>query len=82
MSLDKFSRMLQYLLVANFVDIIAADFNYNLSKVSSNKLLDYMIGYTQVVNEPTNISGSRADHIYIKGALLEEFHTKAIIQNI
>lgn len=63
MPLDKFSRMLQYLLVAN-------------------KLLDYMIGYTQVVNEPTHISGSQADHIYIKGALLEEFHTKAIIQNI
>ena len=41
-----------------------------------------MIGYTQVVNEPTHISGSQADHIYIKGALLEEFHTKAIIQNI
>ena len=61
--------MLEYLLAAN-------------SKVSSNKLLDHMIGYTQVVNEPTHIFESQIDHVYINSALLEELHTKAIIQNI
>ena len=34
------------------------------SKVSLNKLLDHIIGYTQVVNEPRHISGSQRDHIY------------------
>ena len=50
--------------------------------VSSNKLLDHIIGYTQVVNEPTHIFGSQIDHVYINSALFEEFQTKAIIQNI
>ena len=41
-----------------------------------------MIGYTQVVNEPTHISGSHVDHVYIESNFLEEFHTKANIPNI
>ena len=43
MSLDEFSGMFRYFLVANSLDVIAEDFNYDLSKVSSNKLLDDMI---------------------------------------
>ena len=80
MSLDEFCRVLEYLLVANSVDVIAGEFNYDLSKVLSNKLLDHMILYNQVVNEPTDISGSQIDHVYIKSALLEVFHTKAIVR--
>ena len=80
MSLDEFCRVLEYLLVANSVDVIAGEFNYDLSKVLSNKLLDHMILYNQVVNEPTDTSGSQIDHVYIKSALLEEFHTKAIVR--
>ena len=74
-SLDEFSRILEYLLVANFVDVITGDFNYDLSKLSSNTLLDHMIGYTQVVNEPTHIYEYQIDHVYIMSASLEEFHT-------
>ena len=44
--------MLEYQLVANSGDVIAGDFNYGLLKVSSNKLLDHMIGCTQIINEP------------------------------
>ena len=62
-----------YLLVANSVDVIAGDFTNDLSKVSSNELLDHMIGYTQVVNEPTHISGSQINHVYIKSASLKSF---------
>ena len=81
-SLDEFSRMLEYLLEANSVDVIAEDFNYHLSKVSSNKLLDHVIEYTQFVYQPTHISGAQIDHVYIKSALLEEFHIKTIAKNI
>lgn len=80
MSLDEFCRVLEYFLVVNSVDVIAGEFNYDLSKVLSNKLLDHMILYNQVVNEPTDISGSQIDHVYIKSALLEEFHTKTIVR--
>ena len=76
MSLDEFCRVLEYFLVINSVDIIAGEFNYDLS----NKLLDHMILYNQVANEPTDISGSQIDHVYIKSALLEVFHTKAIVR--
>ena len=82
MSLDDFGRMLESLLVENSVDVIAGGFNYDIPKVSSNKLLKHMIGYIEVVNEPTHVSRSQRDHVYIKSALLEEFITKGIVQNI
>ena len=40
-SVDKFCNLLEYLLVANSVDVIAGEFNYHLSKVLSNKLVKY-----------------------------------------
>lgn len=50
------------------MDVIAGDLNYDLSNVysdkHSDKLLDYMILYTEVVNEQTYIYGSKIDHAY------------------
>ena len=82
MPLDEFSRILENLLVENSVDIIAGGFIYDLSKLSSNKLLNHMIGYTEFVNKPTHISGSQKAYVYAKSALREEFLTKAIVQSI
>ena len=48
MSLDEFSIMLEYLHAVNSADIIAGDFNYDLSKASSIKLLQHAIRYTHV----------------------------------
>ena len=45
------------------------------------KLIDHMVRYTQV-NEPGHISGFQTDNVYVKRVLLEEFHTKAIVQNV
>lgn len=50
------------------------DFNYDLSKVLSDKLLDHMIGYKQVENKITHRSWTQIDYSHIKSALLEEFH--------
>ena len=52
MSLMEFYWMRQCLLVANSEYVIRGDFNYHLSKVSSNQLPEDMIGYTKVVNWP------------------------------
>ena len=83
MPLDKFCRMfLEYLRTTNSVDDTEGDFSYDLSKLSSNNLLDLTIEYTQIENEPTQISGTQVDYVYIKRALFEDFHTKTIIQNI
>lgn len=68
--------------MSNSVGIIAQDFIYDNSKVSSSRLLDHMILYIHAVNEPINISGSQLDHVFIKSDLLEEFHEKLIVQSI
>ena len=82
MSLDEFSRMLEYLLVAIFLDVIGGVFNYDLSKVPSNKLINHMIAHTQLLNEPIHISISQIDHFCKKECFEEEFRAKALVQNI
>lgn len=52
------------------------------SKSRQLKLIDHIVRYTQVVNEPGHISGFQTDNVYVKHVLLEEFHTKAIVQNV
>lgn len=42
-----FCRILESLVSENFVGVITGDFNYNLSNVSTNKLLHHMIGYSK-----------------------------------
>ena len=57
--------MLEYILVANSAGIMAEDFNYDLSKVLSSKLLDHLIGYTQFVNKIAHRSGTKIDYTYV-----------------
>ena len=45
-----FFQMLKYLLAGNSIDIIAGYFNYDLLKVSQNKVLDIFRDYAQMVN--------------------------------
>ena len=74
--------MLQYLLATNSLDIIAGDFNYDLLKVSENKLLDIFTYHFQMVNKPTHISGSLINNVSIKKTLMEEFFTNVSVENI
>ena len=46
---------MQYLLVANSIDITAGDFNYDLLKVTENKFLDILTDHVQIVNQPTHL---------------------------
>ena len=72
--MQEFFQMLQYLLATHSVDTIAGDFNYDILKVSQNKLLDIFTDQP-IFNKPTHISGSLIEHVYIKKALMEEFFT-------
>ena len=74
--------MLQYLLATYSIDIIAGNFNYDLLKVLQNKFLDIFTDHVQTVNKPTHISEFLIDHNYIKKALMEEFFTNVIVENI
>ena len=46
---NMFSRILEYLFAANPAGVIAGDVNYDLSKVSSKKLISQMIAYTYIL---------------------------------
>ena len=81
-SLEQFCEILEFLLISNPVNVIVGDFNYDRSKVSTNKIVDHLKDYAQVVNEPMHISGSLIDHIYIKNTLLKDFAFNVKVQNM
>ena len=74
--------MLEYLLATNSIDAIAGDFNFDILKVSENKLSDIFTHHVQTVNKQTRISGILIEHGYIKKILMEEFFTNATVENI
>ena len=83
MRMQEFFQMLQYLLATNSVDIVAGDFNFDVSKVSENNLfLNHFTEHVQIVNKAIHISGSLIDFVYIKKTLMEEFSTNVTIENI
>ena len=72
MQMQEFFLMLQYLIAANSIDIVG-DYNYDLLKVSENKLLDIFIDHVQMVSNSTHIYRSLIYHLYIKKTLATEF---------
>ena len=64
------------------IDNIGEDFNYDLLKVSENKLLDAFTHHVQMVNQSPHISGSLIDRVYINKTLMEEFSTNVSVENI
>ena len=64
---------MQYLLAQNFVDVKAGGFNYGLLKVADRKPLNNLIGYYQIKNKPTHISGSFLGKVCITKTLMEDF---------
>ena len=49
------------------------NFNYDLIKVTGNKLLDIFPDHVWIVNKTTHKYGSLIDHVCIKKTLIEEF---------
>ena len=82
LGVQEFSQIMQYLLAAYSVDIIGGDFNYDILKVTENKLSGIFGDHVQIVNKAAHISGPLIDHVYVKKTLMEEFLINLTVENI
>ena len=82
LGVQEFSQIIQYLLAAYSIDIIRGDFNYDLLKVTENKLPDIFGDHFQRVNKVTHISGSLIDHVYVKKTFKQKFSINLTVENI
>ena len=82
LGVQEFSPIMPYLLAAYSVDITGGDFNYDLLKVTENKLSDIFGDHVQIVNKATHISGSLIDHEYVKKTLMEGLSINLTVENI
>ena len=80
MQMPEFFQIVQYLVATYYIDITTGDFSYDLLKLLENKFLDIFTNHLQMVNKPTQISGSLINHVYIKKSLLEEFFKTSTFQ--
>ena len=65
MQMQHFFQILQYILGANTIDIIAGDLNYNILQILGNKHKGIFTDNFQMANKPSDISGCLIDHIYM-----------------
>ena len=77
-SLSSFLEVLHYLMQARNIDIILGDFNINglIPNPASSLLED---DYELILKEPTHLSGSMLDHVYISKQLLIEINVDAFV---
>ena len=73
LGIQELSQTMQYLLATNSIDIMAGDFDYDLLKVTENKLLD-------IFTDPVRMCGSMIDHVYIK-KMVEGFSADVAVEN-
>ena len=64
------------------IHIILGDFNINAFEENKNKKLkEVLINYNQILEEPTHISGSLIDQVYIKKIFQDQIDIHATIKN-
>ena len=64
------------------IQIILGDFNINAFEENKNKKLkEVLINYNQILEEPTHISGSLIDQVYIKKIFQDQIDIHATIKN-
>ena len=64
------------------IDIILGDMNINAFDDNNNYFAHYLTDYQQVVKDPTHISGSLIDHIYVHNNMLNLMNVSIIIKNV
>ena len=86
LKLDDFIYTINHFLsqIENNIQLILGDFNYNAFKEDSSreKLSEVLTDYNQIVDQPTHISGSLIDHVYIKKAFQNQIDMHSIVKNI
>ena len=64
------------------IHIILGDFNINAFTENNNYVFEYLSDYQLVINEPTHISGSLLDHVYVKKDVINEVEVSALVKNV
>ena len=80
--LSEFKMALRYLIGSEDIDIILGDFNINAFETLPNDLLFLSEKYEMIVQEPTHISGSIIDHVYIRKIFKNQFNISCLVKNI
>ena len=63
--LASFYNTLENVLSDSFIDIVLGGFNIDILKSMNIDLNNVFPNYTLLVNEPTYVSGSLLDHVYV-----------------
>ena len=82
--LEDFIYVLDHFLsrIEDNIHIILGDFNINAFEENKNKKLqEALINYNQILEEPTHISGSLIDHVYVKKTFYDQIDIHTIIKN-
>ena len=72
-SLTSFYNTLENFLRRYCIDMVLGDFNINTLNGANINLQNIFSNYTLLVNEPTHISGSLIDHVYVYNESLQKF---------
>ena len=76
-----FLHTIEHIKRQNEVHTILGDFNINIIK-GNPRISIVLSNYTQIVREPTHISGSSIDHVYIKNEFLESVNATSQIVGV
>ena len=60
-----------------WVTLILTPFSEN-----NNYVFEYLSDYQLVINEPTHISGSLIDHVYVKKEVINEVEVSAFVKSV
>ena len=81
--ITSFYNILENILSDSFIDIVLGDFNIDTLNSININLNNLLWNYTLLVNEPTYISGSLLNHVYVNNESLQKFlHNKIEIVSI
>ena len=64
------------------IHFILGDLNINALVNPDNYIARYLTDYKLVNNEPTHISGSLIDHIYVHKSVHDTFDIKAVLHSV
>ena len=82
MQLHDFNQQLIHHMQTLTIDIILGDFNINSLASHSDMLSSTLSDYTPIVTDPTCITGSLLDNIYVRTALLNTWNVACSVDSI
>ena len=74
------SNTLENVLSGSFNYIVLGDFNIDILNSININLNNVLSNYTLLVNEPTYVSGSLLEHVYVDNDSLQKFLLKGIVE--